>query len=116
MKYNEIEFDIADLLTAFDELLTTTDEERGVYWFKITRPDGIIVILSFSVYQMSANIIVRCSAHTVCSSINMKRCLSIRVVEHEKRCLEVICGDKASPSTRCLLCLTGDNILEIESQ
>jgi hypothetical protein len=112
MRNKEIKFDLAELLLAFDEVLPMTDEEKGIYWLRSTRPDSIIIILCFSVYEMSANVIVRCNPQVVCSSVEMARCTSIKVLEAEKRCLEIISEGTAS-NLRCVLCLTGENILEV---
>ena len=113
MAYNRIKFDVADLLSVFDELLPMSDEERGIYWFKSTRSDGISITLSFSAYELSANIIVRCDANVSCSSIEVKDCTLVRVLEPERNCLEIVGGDITSPKMRCLLCITSDNILEV---
>ena len=54
-----MKFDITELLIVFDELLTPpTDEEQGIYWFRATREDGLIVTLSFSTYECYAGVLV----------------------------------------------------------
>ncbi len=113
MAYNRIKFDVADLLLVFDELLRMSDEERGIYWFKSTRPDGISITLSLSSYEFSANIIVRCNANVVCSSVAIKDCTLVRVLEPQTKCLEIIASDINSPKMRCLLCIASNNILEV---
>jgi hypothetical protein len=67
LKREALEYDIADLPTAFDEQLPLSDEERGIYWFKYSRSDDISIVLSFSVYERTVSIIIRCSERTVCS-------------------------------------------------
>ena len=109
-------FDLSDLLIVFDELLPLTDEEQKNYWFKFTRLDGITVTLVCSVYEEDVNIIVQCSQEVVCASIKITQCTAVRVLEIEKRTLEVISRYGDLPSKRCFISLLGNNIVEFIQQ
>ena len=113
MGYKEIAFDLADLLTYFDELLPTSDEERGIYWFKATRPDGVTVVLCFSAYELTASIIVRSGSGAACAYVELSQCTSIQLLSPEKSCVEIISGASTSPGTRCLICLAAETVLHI---
>lgn len=68
--------DITELLIIFDELLTPpTDEEQGVYWFRATRADGLIVTLSFSIYEWYVGVLVCNNSDVAVASVNMKNVL-----------------------------------------
>ena len=104
-----MKFDITQLLIVFDELLTPpTDEEQGVYWFRATRTDGLIVTLSFSIYEYYADALVCNNSDIAIASINMEKCSEIRVLDEEKKCLEIVHDGSQG---RCFLALTGDSIL-----
>jgi len=104
--------DIAKLLFVFDELLTPpSDEEQGVYWFGVNRPDGLVVTLSFSIYEQFVSILVCNSSDIAIAKVHMKKCSEIRVLDEKKKNLEIIHDD--SPG-RCFLQLTGDSILSYD--
>ena len=107
-----MEFDIIELLIVFDELLTPpTDEEQGVYWFRATRKDGLIVTLSFSIYECYSGVLVRNDSGVAIARIHMKNCSEIRVLDEKKKNLEII---HEGQSGRCFLQLTGDSILSYD--
>ena len=107
-----MKFDITQLLIVFDELLTPpTDEEQGVYWFGATCIDGLIVTLSFSIYERNATILVCNSSDVAISRVHMKKCSEVRVLDEKKKSLEII--HDGSPG-RCFLQLTGDSILSYD--
>jgi predicted small integral membrane protein len=104
-----MKFDITQLLIVFDELLTPpTDEELGIFWFRVTRSDGLIITLSFSIYECYAGVLIHDSDVSM-SSIRMKNCSEIRVLDEKKKCLEILHADGTK---RCFLSLLGDTILE----
>jgi len=104
-----MKFNITKLLIVFDEILTPpTDEEQGVYWFRATRADGLIVTLFFSIYEYYAGVIVCKNPDIAIASINMKNCSEIRILNEEKKCLEIV---HESDQRRCFLTLTNDSIL-----
>ncbi|MFW9928711.1 MAG: hypothetical protein ACFFD1_04920 [Candidatus Thorarchaeota archaeon] len=107
-----MKFNITELLIVFDELLTPpTDEEQGVYWFRATRKDGLIVTLSFSIYECYAGVLVCNNSDVAIASVHMKKCSEIRVLDEEKKNLEII--HEGQPG-RCFLQLTGDSILSYD--
>jgi hypothetical protein len=102
--------DITQLLIIFDELLTPpTDEALGVYWFGGTRADGLIVTLSFSIYESYVSVLVCNNFNVAITSIHMKKCSEIRVLDEKKKSLEIM--HDGLPG-RCFLQLTGDSILQ----
>ena len=107
-----MKFDITELLIVFDELLTPpTDEEQGVYWFRATREDGLIVTLSFSIYECYAGVLVCNDSDVAIASVRMKKCSEIRVLDEKKKNLEIIHDGSLG---RCFLQLTGDSILSYD--
>jgi hypothetical protein len=101
--------DITKLLIIFDELLTPpTNEEQGLYWFRATRSDNLIVTLSFSVYENYIGILVRNNSDTEITNIHMKNCSEIRVLDERKKHLEILHDNSKG---RCFLALGGENIL-----
>jgi hypothetical protein len=104
--------DIIQLLIIFDELLTPpTDEELGVYWFRATREDGLIVTLSFSIYECYASVRIRNDSDVAIARVHMKKCSEIRVLDEKKKNLEIIHDGQ---SGRCFLQLTDDSILSYD--
>lgn len=104
-----MKFDITELLIIFDEILTPpTAEEQGVCWLGATRPDGLIVTLSFSIYECYAGVLICNNSDVAVARIHMKKCSEIRVLDEKKKSLEII--HDSSPG-RCFLQLTGDTIL-----
>lgn len=107
-----MKFDITKLLIVFDELLAPpTDEEQGVYWFGATRTDGLIVTLSFSIYECYAGVLVCNNSDVAIARVHMKKCSEIRVLDEEKKSLEIIHDGSLG---RCFLQLTGDSILSYD--
>ena len=107
-------FDLNSLIIIFDESLPLTDEEQKIYWFKFTRSDNITITLAFSVYEREVNVIVRCNPEVACASIKITQCTTIRVLESEKRTLEINSENLDSSSNRCFISLLGENIVEYE--
>ncbi len=107
-----MKFDITELLIVFDEILTPpTNEEQGVYWLRATREDGLIVTLSFSIYECYAGILVCNDSDVAIASIHMNKCSEIRILDKKKKNLEIIHDGQLG---RCFLQLTGDNILSYD--
>jgi hypothetical protein len=100
-----MDFDLSSLLIVFDELLPLTDEEQQMYWLKFTRPDGITITLSFSMYEGDTNVIVQCNPAVACASIQITQCTAVRVLEIKRKTLEVIGGNADSFSKRCFISL-----------
>lgn len=106
-----MKFDITELLITFDELLTPpTNEEQGIYWFRATRADGLIITLSFSIYEYYAGVLVH-NSDVAIANIRMNKCSEIKVLDEKKKNLEII--HEGQPG-RCFLQLTGDSILSYD--
>jgi hypothetical protein len=104
--------DINKLLIVFDGLLTSlTNEEQGVYWFRATCTGGLVVTLSFSIYECDAGVLVCSNSDVAVASVHMKKCSGIRVLDEKKKSLEII--HDGLPG-RCFLQLTGDSILSYD--
>jgi len=106
-----MKYDITDLLIFFDEQAPATDEERGYYWFGKNRSDGLVITLSFSIYERYVGVLVNTKSDTSIAEVNMKNCSEIRILDKEKKCLEIIHEDQKG---RCFLHLTGDSIVTYE--
>lgn len=105
----EVNINIAQLLSIFDELMPATDEEQGIYWFKALRPDGLIIILAFSIYEAYVDIIINNTSKTDIASLSLEDCPIIRVLDEKRKCLEIL---HANGNGRCFLSLIGSPILE----
>lgn len=107
-----MKFDITELLIIFDELLTPpTDEELGIYWFGAKRIDGLITTLSFSIYEHYASVLISNDSNITIASVHMKNCSEIRVLDKEKKCLEIVHNNSQG---RCFLALIGSHILSYD--
>lgn len=106
---DNLKVDITDLLIVFDELLVPpTEEELGVYWFGIKRTDGIEVTLSFSIYERYVTVLLS-KPGTAISTTRLKNCSEIRILDQEKKCLEIL---HSNGKGRCFLALIGASVLE----
>jgi hypothetical protein len=110
-----IEFDITELLIIFDELGAATNEELQYYWLNYSRPDEIKITLTLSKWEQNGVISITKDNNICFSRISYKDCNIIKVLDEEKKCLEVLCGEKESPTLRIFISLEGDNIIEVEN-
>ena|SRR3989338_2965276 len=104
--------DITQLLAIFDELMISTDEEQGVYWFKTLRPDGLIITFAFSVHEEYVDIIIHNTFKIDIASLSLENCSSIRILDEKRKCLEILHGNGKG---RCFLSLLGSPILEYKA-
>jgi hypothetical protein len=102
--------DTTQLLTFFDELMPTTDEEQGVYWFKTTRSDELIIVFVFSVHESSVDVIINTSKIDI-ASLSLENCSEIKILDEKRKCLEIL-----HEHGRCFLSLLGSPILEYKDQ
>jgi hypothetical protein len=100
--------DITELLLFFDELMPMTDEERGVYWLKTLRPDGLIVIFAFSIYEAYVHIIIHNESKIDIASVTMENCSEVRILDAKRKCLEVV---HDNGNGRCFVSLIASPIL-----
>lgn len=103
--------DITQLLTIFDELTPATNEEQGIYWFKISRQDGLIIIFSFSIHESYIDIIIHNTSNIDIASLSLENCSTIRILDEKNKCLEILNKDG---KRKCFLSLIGSPILEYE--
>jgi hypothetical protein len=106
----DLQFDLGELVELFGEPLPLSNPDVLDFWFRYRRPDGASVTLSLSGYERSVAIIVRCSDEVACSSVRIDRCEQVRVLEPERKTLEVVSSD---PPLRCFVALDGESILEL---
>lgn len=100
--------DITELLIFFDELMPTTDEEQKIYWFKTTRKDQVMILFIVSIFEDSIGIIIQNNNGVCFSHLDLEKCSEVKIVDQEKKCLEVL---HSSGNGRCFLSLLGDSIM-----
>ncbi len=105
--------DITELLVVFDELMSTTNEEQGVYWFKTSRPDGLIITFAFSIYEKYVDIIIHNTAKIDIASLSLENCSDIKILDQKLKCLEILHDNGRG---RCFLSLLGSPILEYKAR
>jgi hypothetical protein len=103
-----VKVDITELLIFFDEVMPSTDEEQKVYWFRTTREDQTLIIFVISIFEESVGIIIKNSSGVCFSHLDFENCSEIKVLDQERKCLEVLSSDGHG---RCFLSLLGDSIL-----
>ena len=107
---NDLKADITQLLIVFDKLLIPpTNEELGVYWFDANRSDGLVVTLSFSIYERYVSVLVCNNLDIASARVHMKNCSEIRVLDEKRKCLEILHADGRG---RCFLTLLEDPVLQ----
>lgn len=100
--------DMTQLYVVFDEQLSATDEEIGLYWLKATRADAISVILVFSIYENYVSVMIQNDKEIVLVSILMEDCSEIRILDEKKKCLEIV---HTNNPRRCFISLLTDTIV-----
>lgn len=90
----------------FDELIPGTDEEQKIYWFKSIKQDQTVIIFVISIFEKSVGIIIKNDSGTCFSNVDLENCLQIKVLDQDKKCLEVL-----SSNGRCFLSLLTGSIL-----
>ena len=103
-----MKIDLPKMHIIFEELLPATDEERGVYWFKSLRKDGIFIILAFSIYQSYVDIIVHIDQKTVAVCLGLENCSEIRILDEEEKILEMLLEN----NRKCYLSLLSNSIMQ----
>jgi hypothetical protein len=103
---------LRDLLVVFDELLPPTNEQLKQYWFHATRADGISVTLVLDDLQGLATVIVRSSPDVAAADVALSSCSSVRVLDTERRVIEIMSEARGGHGTRCLLALSAGTILQ----
>lgn len=110
-----VQFNLTQLLVVFDQLLPLTDEEQKIYWLQRERADGFSILLCVSAYEDTVDISISYKNEVVVSSVSLKPCFEINVLEENRKSLEVLSGKGNDSLVRCFLSLDGDTILEVES-
>ena len=103
---------VSDLLVVFDELLPPTNEQLKQYWFHATRADGISVTLVVDDLQGLATVIVRSSPNVAEADVALSSCSSVRVLDTERRVVEIVSEPVDGHGTRCVLALSAGTILQ----
>ncbi len=108
----DISFSLDELEGVFGSPLGLSVPELLDYWFTYQRSDGMAVTLTLSGYERTAGVIVRGPGDVACVSVSMRSCDAVRVLEPERRTLEVISED---PPLRWFVALEGEVILDVQS-
>lgn len=111
MSDRDLSFVLDELVGVFGPPLELSVPDLLDYWFSYQRSDGMTVTLTFSGYERTAGVIVRCSDDVACGSVSMGSCDVVRVLEPGKRTLELVSED---PAMRCFVALDGDSILDVQ--
>lgn len=98
--------DITELLIFFDELMPSTNEAQEYYWFKTTRKDGITIIFIIDIREKKIDIIIKSQSVDI-SGIGLKNCYKVKILDKEKKCLEVL-----NNNGRLFLSLLSSSILD----
>lgn len=108
----DLEFDLDAIVEVFGEPLESRSyPDRGDYWFEYRRPDGVAVRLVLGAFDRA--VIVGVDYGTAAStSVRLEQCDRVRVLEVEKRTLEVT---SAALAVRCFLSLEGRSVLTLEA-
>jgi len=101
--------DITELLIFFDEMDSSSDEEQGFYCFKSTYKNKAIVKLRISLFEETSTISVYVDGEEITTSIRFNYCLSINILDQEKKCIELL-----HKNGRCFLSLNEGINLEYE--
>lgn len=104
-----MKMDLTQMLIVFDEQLPATNEEQGIYWFKSMRSDGFYVIVAFSIYEEYVDVILSNVTQTILTSISLKNCSEIRVLDEKRKCLEIL---HENLEGRCFISLLNYSVLE----
>jgi len=104
-----MKIDINELLIFFDELMPASDKEQGIYWLKTLRSDGLIITFAFSIYEEYVDIVIHNTSKIDIASLSLDNCSEIRVLDENRKCLEVL---HDNGSRRCFLSLLASPILE----
>lgn len=105
-----MEIDLDALVEVFGEPnISRSHPDRGDYWFEYGRPDGVSVRLVLGVFDHKVSIGIDYGA-TAGTSLLVEKCDRVRVLEAERRTLEVI---SAEYSMRCFLSLDGASIMTV---
>lgn len=104
-----MDVNLTDLLIFFDEQLPISDEEQRYYWFRSVRADGVSVDMSISLYDHHVTVGVDHGQGVGLVTLFMKDCSQIRVLDQQRKCLEII---HEGGGGRCFLALSGSPIVE----
>ncbi len=108
----DVEFDLDAVVEVFGEPNARhSHPDRGDYWFDYRRPDGVAVRLILDVFDRKVMIGVDYGA-TASTSLHLEKCDWVRVLEVERRTVEVV---SAEYSIRCFIALDGRSIMTIEA-
>jgi hypothetical protein len=87
---SDLVFDLEELVSLLGDPLSLSNPDVLDFWFRYQRGDGGSVTLSLSGYERSVAIVVRCSEGVACSSVRIDRCEHVRVLEAERKTLEIV--------------------------
>ncbi len=108
----DLEVDLDAMVEVFGEPNARhSHPDRGDYWFEYRRPDGVVVRFVLGVFDRK--VVVGIDYGTAATtSLSLEKCDHVRVLEPEKRTLEVVATEL---SIRCFISLDGVNVLSAEA-
>lgn len=109
----KIKVNISELISIFDEVSLESEIKQGVYSLKSTRPDGFVVILSFSMHGLNADIIIYDCDHIKTSSLTLKNCSEIEVLDKKNKYIKIT---YCKENKQCFLSLINYPVLEYEGE
>jgi hypothetical protein len=103
--------DITQMLEFFDALTPLSDETKGIYWFESRIDTGLLLSFVFSLYEDHVSVIIKSTSQKDLTSVSMKNCSAINVLDEKKKCLEVI---HENGRGRCFISLLEGTVLAYE--
>jgi hypothetical protein len=105
-------FDLTDLLILFDELDHSSEEELGYFWLKYSKENEFKISLIISKPEAKAILSVETMISNCSASLCLNNCNKIRVLDFEKKCLEIW---HDLESSRCFLSFSNEVLMEYEN-
>ncbi len=92
----------------FDELHSSSSEERGFYWFIASRKDGLKINVLLSIYEPGLHLSIRMNETISVIDLDIRRSVQIRVLDVDKHFLEILVSES---DERYFLSLQGSDML-----
>lgn len=108
-----LDCDLDELIGVFGVPLPLSSEERGEYWFGYDRPDGVSVTLHLSLLNRAVGVIVHCSPELEAASARLEGCTVVRVLEPNRKTVEIATAASDERPLRCFLALDGDSVMHV---
>jgi len=108
----DLEVDLDALLEVFGEPNgQLSHPDRGDYWFDYLRSDGVSIRLIFGLIDRRVAVGTGYGG-TASTSVKLQNCDRVRVLEPERRTIEIV---SCEPPLRCFLSLDGETLMTVEA-